>query len=256
MVKDQSKIKEMLWTEKVEIIQWLALFPAITVMVFIRRKIGFRMLKPGSLFIMAIILLVFSYLFGGGFLFGGLLFGASLGPFPMLIKLYALAMLGMGFYQRFLRWRELCNGVRWHTYCPGISILEVLSIPAFLQANRRIYRFLDPLLCWLVAQFIVARFSTGLAAWLAFASFALYMYENALFEKMLEQDLDTLDGLIASEVQMETVKHFEGPQPEEKQRKLQDTGGIPTGAAPDIHRQIELRKIKMAKAPDNLAKET
>jgi hypothetical protein len=29
--------------------------------------------------------------------------------------------------------------------------------------------------------------------------------------------------------------------------------GIPTGVAPDIHRQVELRKAERAAAPDNLA---
>ena len=62
---------------------------------------------------------------------------------------------------------------------------------------------------------------------------------------------------IAAEVQNETVKHFEGPQPDEKQRTLEDTAGIPTGVAFDIHRQIELRRAKeRAAAPVNLTMET
>jgi hypothetical protein len=85
------------------------------------------------------------------------------------------------------------------------------------------------------------------------SALALYIFEQALYEKRLERDLDTLDGLITSEVQNETVKHFEGEQPGEKQFRLEETAGIPTGLAPDIHRQIELRKAKLAKAPDNLA---
>jgi hypothetical protein len=35
--------------------------------------------------------------------------------------------------------------------------------------------------------------------------------------------------------------------------QLEETTGIPTGVAPDIHRQVELRKTKRAAAPDNLA---
>jgi hypothetical protein len=72
-------------------------------------------------------------------------------------------------------------------------------------------------------------------------------------ERMLEQDLDILDGLVAAEIQAETAKHFEGPQADPKQMQLEETGGIPTGVAPDIHRQVELRKAKRAAAPDNLA---
>ena len=35
--------------------------------------------------------------------------------------------------------------------------------------------------------------------------------------------------------------------------QLEETAGIPTGVAPDIHRQVELRKAERAAAPDNLA---
>jgi hypothetical protein len=55
---------------------------------------------------------------------------------------------------------------------------------------------------------------------------------------------------------IETVKHFEGGAQEE-QRILEETAGIPTGLAPDIHKQIELRRAKHHKpAPDNLVPET
>ena len=55
----------------------------------------------------------------------------------------------------------------------------------------------------------------------------------------------------------QTAKHFEGPQADQKQMQLEETAGIPTGLAPDIHRQVELRRAKQRKpAPDNLAPET
>jgi hypothetical protein len=73
---------------------------------------------------------------------------------------------------------------------------------------------------------------------------------------MLEQDLDILDGLVAAEIQSEVAKHYDGPQADQKQMQLQETAGIPTGVAPDIHRQVELRKAKRGAAPDNLATDT
>jgi hypothetical protein len=86
-----------------------------------------------------------------------------------------------------------------------------------------------------------------------FSALALYIYEQALYERMLEQDLDMLDGLVAAEVQSEAAKYFEGPQTDQKQMQLEETAGIQTGVAPDIHRQVELRKAKRAAVPDNLA---
>jgi hypothetical protein len=86
----------------------------------------------------------------------------------------------------------------------------------------------------------------------------LYVYEQNLYDKMLANDLDTLDGLIAAEVQGETVKHFEsGQTAEAQQQSLEETAGIPTGLAPDIHKQVELRRAKQRKpAPDNHALES
>ena len=40
-----------------EVIEALSLFPALTVMIFIRRKIGYRMLKPEWLAIMMIVMI-------------------------------------------------------------------------------------------------------------------------------------------------------------------------------------------------------
>jgi hypothetical protein len=50
-----------------------------------------------------------------------------------------------------------------------------------------------------------------------------------------------------------TVKHFEGPWSDEGQRTSEDTAGIPTGVAFDIHRQIERLRAKRAASPENLA---
>ena len=40
------------------------------------------------------------------------------------------------------------------------------------------------------------------------------------------------------------MEHFAGEQPEAKERSIEETGGIPTGVAFDIHRQIERRRAK------------
>jgi hypothetical protein len=130
-----------------------------------------------------------------------------------------------------------------------------LPLPAFLKAHRRIYRFVDPAACFVAAMLIGIFFSQPLARWIAFSSFALFIFEQTLFEKQLDRDLDILDGLVVAEVQAETVKHFTGEQPDDKQRTLDETSGIPTGVAFDIHRQIEMLRAKQ-KAADDLEPET
>ena len=240
----QQKYEDMTIFEKAKLIQALSLFPAITVMVFIRHKLGFRMMKPIWLVIMTVIILVVSAVAGD-----------VAKPFASLFVIYALAMLGLGLYQRYLRWGDLAKGVRWHTYSPGLSYLEMLPIPPFFLVKRRLYRFVDPLAC-AIAGLLLALLSRALGAWVLFSALALYIYEQALYERMLEQDLDILDGLVAAEIQGEVAKHYDGPQADQKQMQLEETAGIPTGVAPDIHRQVELRKAKRKAAPDNLVSET
>jgi hypothetical protein len=237
-----QKYEDMPLQEKVQMVQWLTLFPALTIMVFIRRKVGYRMLKSTWLVIMAAILFAL-----GGFA------STTSQPHSYLIYLYALAMLGAGFYQRQARWSELCAGVRWHTRTVGISYLEYLPLPHFLLAYRRVYRFGDTALCFAVGVITALLLSHILGAWIMFSAFALYIFEQAVYEKELERDLDTLDCLITSEVQGETVEHFDGAQPGDKQRTLEETAGIPTGIAPDVSKQIEARRAKQRKSPpDNL----
>ena len=247
MPAQNQPAQDLTLSEKMKIVQYIAIFPAITIMVFMRRRIGFRMLKPSWLIGMAMFLWFINGLtslipFGqpAGFIFG---------EFPWLMLLF-------GFLERYRRWRELCKGVRWHTLSPGISYFELLPLPAFIKAHRRIYRFVDPIACFIAAMLIGIFLSQPLARWIAFSSFALFIYEQTLFEKQLDRDLDILDGLVAAEVQGETVEHFTGEQPEEKQRTLQQTAGIPTGVAFDIHKQIELRRSKQRAAEtENMARE-
>jgi len=242
-----SRNEDLTLSDKMKIVQYLAIFPAITIMVFMRRKVGFRMLKPSRLITMAFILMFIDGLTND------LPFVKPAGVF---FSEFPLFLLAAGFFQRWRRWKELCRGERWHTLSPGISYFELLPLPAFICSHRRIYRFLDPAACFIFSMFFGILFSQPLARWFAFSSFALFIYEQTLFEKQLDRDLDILDGLVAAEVQNETVKHFEGPQPDEEQRTLQDTAGIPTGVAFDIHKQIEMLRAKQrTSAPDNLAED-
>ena len=233
--------------EKIDMIRRIAIFPALTVMIFLRRGIGFRLLKTTWLVVLAIIMIV-----------GSLLFPAIAEPHGTAMILFALAMLGWGFFQRWQRWCDICSGVRWHTYCPGVSYLEYIPWPAFIQSHRRINRFLDPLVVAIVGLIAGLLLSHLLGTWIEFAGLFLFVYEQDLYEGMLNHRLDTLDGLIAAEVQQETVKHFQQAQPTDKVRSMEATAGIPTGIAPDIDALLAKRQAEFAAAhpaPDNLAKE-
>ena len=234
-------------SEKIDIIRKIAIFPALTVMIFLRRGIGFRLLKTNWLVVLAIIMMVVAAVFP-----------AVTQPFGSATVLYALAMLGWGLYQRWQRWCDICSGVRWHTYCPGVSYLEYIPWPAFLQSHRRINRYLDPLAVGIVGIIAGLLLSHLLGLWIELAGLFLFVYEQDLYDAMLNHRLDTLDGLIAAEVQEENVKHFQQGQPTDKVRSVEATAGIPTGIAPDIDALLAKRQAEFAAAhpaPDNLAKE-
>jgi hypothetical protein len=255
MPQQSQPQQELTLSEKMKVVQWLAIFPAITIMVFMRRKVGFRMLKPSWLIGVA----MFLWFINGVCNIDFLIFH----PAGTLFAEFPLLMLLVAFFQRNRRWQEISRGERWHTLSPGISYFEMLPLPAMLKSNRRIYRFLDPAACFVFSMFFGMFFSQPLARWFALSSIALFIFEQTLFEKQLDRDLDILDSLVAAEVQTETVKHFTGAQPGDHQRTLEETAGIPTGVAFDIHRQIELLRAKQTaeatpakpKAPDNLAPE-
>ena len=242
MASQAQPTQDLTLSEKMKIVQYLSILPAITIMVFMRRKVGFRMLKPSWLIGMACFLWFIDGVCNTNFLI--------LSPCGPIFSDFPWVMLAAGFFQRFLRWRDLCNGKRWHTFSPGISYFELLPLPRFLKAHRRIYRFIDPLACFIFSMYFGMYFSSPLARWFALSSFALFIYEQALFERQLDRDLDILDGLVAAEVQTETVEHFAGPQPDEDRRTLEETAGIPTGVAYDIHRQIETRRAQQAMRPE------
>jgi hypothetical protein len=69
--------------------------------------------------------------------------------------------------------------------------------------------------------------SKPLGIWIIFSAFFLYVYEQNLYEKQLARDLDILDGMVAAEVQEETVKLFEGKADGEHPAPPRRNGGHP-----------------------------
>ncbi len=234
---------ELTLGEKMKIVQILSIYPALTVMVFSRRKLGFRMLKPSRLIGVAMLLVVVNDVFG---FFNGLGFWFS--EYPWIF-------LGFAFFQRWRRWQEICRGERWHTMSPGISFLEDLPLPEILTSHRRIYRFVEPVAYYILGCILVHLGLAALGRWIAFAGFCSFIFEQTVYERQLDRDLDTLDGLVAAEVQAETAEHFSGDMVSVNQRTLTDTAGIPTGVAFDIHRQIEKRRARQAVKPEKYATE-
>jgi|GEM_PF-1543605 len=255
-----SSLDSLSWQQKIEFVQGLMLYPALTVMVFLRRKVGFRQLKPSRLAGMTALLLALAYFSGSA---SPIPFGASAMPDGtqpatnnggMALTVYAIAMLAWGLFQRRQRWNDIIKGMRWHTRTSGLSWFEFLPIPSYI-----VHRYLDPLVCFIIGA-LLSLVSHALGLWLMFSAAALSIYEQAVAEKALERDLDVLDGLFEAEVQAEAVQHFTGGatgQSSEMPLSIEKTAGIPTGLAPDIKKQIARRQnrapLSADNRPDNLA---
>jgi hypothetical protein len=82
--------------------------------------------------------------------------------------------MAAAFWQRRARWKELLAGECWHTYSGGISFLERLPfMPAYFKDQRRIYRILEPALCFFLSMGVGILLSPGLARWMALSAIAM-----------------------------------------------------------------------------------
>ena len=219
--------------ESIDLIRAFSLFPAITVMVFIRRKLGFRMMKSTWLITLA-----------GTMSVVPVAFKAAARPFGSAMVIYALAMLGLGLWQRRQRWLGLCRGERWHSYSGGISYLEYLPLPSFFKSHARVRRFLDPVVIALLSLPVGFFCSHILGVWLIFSAFFLHVHEQRAHDVQLIDAITTLDNILAAELQAENAKFFEAGA-QEQQQTLEESVGIQAGLDSDIARQIAIRKANL-----------
>ena len=211
-----------------EFTKWLMSFPALTVMLLLRSNLGYRLLNPLALFGVSFAMAVIAT------------WAAETTPYADALMLFAGLVFIGGIAERAKRWRELRRGMRLHSYYIGDSHLQRLKLPGFLRRNRRVERFIDPLIC-LLAGFPLVQFIPALGGWILFSGLCLRIVEDAVWKKQIERDLDTLDGMIESEVQEEVLEQYSVRihQPSQGQGE-----GIPTGYAADVQKTILRRTTK------------
>jgi len=221
---DENMSKPTTIAEKVDMMAMVALFPALTVMIFLRRKLGYRFLDPMKIFVMTVLIIVFPSLNSG--------YRTNYGTASNLPYIFAVGMFCFAMFQRRLRWNDIKKGVRWHSRSRGISWFSAL-----LPFNDSIVRrFVDPAVCAVIGCLV----PSPLGHYLILSAFCLFVFEAWDFDQMISRTLDTLDSLIDSEVQAENVDYYY--KGNKQSRSLEETAGIPTGIAPDIELQIQGRK--------------
>jgi hypothetical protein len=217
----------------------LATLPARTVMLPLRKEMGYRQLTLGALVGTTCVLCGLNAI-GNWHVSVPLLGNIGAAHQSESLRNYGLAFLGYGLWQRHRRWRDLLAGKLWHTRSRGVSYFEFLPIRQDL-----IYRNIDPAVSFLAGCVLRKVGFSRLGLWVIFSSVCWRLVEERVHEISLDRDLDVVDSLAESKVQAEAVAHFEG-QGEVKARSLADTGGIPTGADAGLEAQIAKRRREAA----------
>ena len=209
--------------------QGMARFPALTVMVLLRKDVGFRLLNPLALLATTGALALLALLAMSG----------NNDPGPSLLLLFAVMAFVGGLSQRARRWKELNHQEPTHSYYIGTSPFDFQWLPDFCRRHRRMARFADPFFCAVVGVALFP-FSSLLALWLVFAGVCLRVYEDAVFRRERNRDLDLIDSLIISGRQTEMLDQYH----QAPALPLPPDQGIPAGLGPDIQEAIRRRRMK------------
>ena len=231
---------------KVNLGLWFADILALSVHVFIRRKIGYRVAEPVTLIIL--FLLMF---FGLGVIL--IPFGWITGIHIIIVPraqaafiIFGLVMVILGLFHRFRHWQHIkrAESNTWMTTSRGVSHFEFLPIPQHI-----VYRFVDAGVCFFIG-WLIAR-EEWLGYWVMISAVCFMLVENQSYNAQLNHSLDMMDSMIAARAQARLVQ-FYTPESQEIRLSRSETAGLPTGIGRDVERLISQRYATAA-AAGNLA---
>lgn len=202
---------------------------ALSVMVFFRNDIGYRLLNSFHFLCMSAALAYIGIVAEPNFS----------AEHPPWLVVFAFLSFAIAMKQRRNRKKDLDRGVFYHSYYIGTSMFEYRWLPASWKKKRRIGRFIDPMFCVFLG-YVFYSFSHPLGYWVIFASGCFADLEHKVHLREFNRSLDTLDGIVHSEVQSRTVERYVEAPKEAKQQ--QPDAGLPTGLAPDIQQNLNRRK--------------
>lgn len=233
--------------QRLNFVMYLTSVPALTLHIFLRRKLGFRFLNPNKFVTMGA-LLSFLSLFSTKIPTYGII---ATKESTNLIVVFSAVMVLLGVWQRRARWQELKNGIFWHSYSEGISILCGI-MPKISQDT--VNRFVDPIASMMVGFLLISGGESFLGKYIVLAGFCLFHYEQALNNLRIEEMLDKMDGICDAEAHSKEIEYFSQPNinPLTDHLTIEESLGIPTGIAPDIQAHIKRRQSRQL-PPDNLA---
>jgi hypothetical protein len=210
--------------ESYAFVQGAMKFPSYTLITISRRDIGYRILSPAVLFAVFGLLAVVTIVATAG----------NDAANPMHLLIFAGIGFANGIAQRIRRWRDVNRGVATHSYYIGTCPLDFPWLPYFVRRNRRVARFAEPAL-WAIIGVAIFPYSRALGLWLVFAALSLRGFEDQVFRRERNRDLDLGDAVIIAEDQARVLEQYEQSQNPPQQ---QNSAGIPSGIGDDIKRKI------------------
>jgi hypothetical protein len=220
-MNEKPTFKQMRMDEEMnKVLHKFIMFPPLTLMVFLRRNVGFRLLAP--LGVLTLILIVM-----------------SLGGPPLYSPLYLFwcAALIFGIAKGINRWFEGRRGIKQHSYYLGDSIFDSLPVPGFFRRRRRMAFFFDPVFCVTVSILMLnygPKSIWALAVWLLISSVFLFCIEVNAYKAQRARELDMVDGLVYSQYQGDEVERY-SDAPKHTARPQNSDDAIPTGLGADLN---------------------
>ena len=214
--------------EQLAFARWFCQFPALTWMIWLRRDIGYRILGPYKLLLVTGLLFVLAILITPG----------NQDARPTDLAIFAVLTFLIGIYQRICRWRDWNKGATQLSTYIGSSPLDFRFLPNWCRKNRRIPRFVEPFLCVGISLALMP-YSRALAEFLLFSAICLRVFEDSVFERQKNLDMDLVDSIILSERQTRTLEEYEQAQ---NAPQFHHAPGMPTGVGSDIEDSIRQRK--------------
>ena len=211
-----------------DLAKMVMVLPSLSVIVFLRTRIGYRLLDSGWYLGVALVV----------FLIGTFNIDPS-SPFPHAMEWYAGAIAVMGATHRMIAWSQLRRGTQPHSYSSGVSWLGLRLLPKFLRQGGTPNWLLDPLATAITGLIVSEKLSPAFGGWLLVAAVSTLFLEIILSVKSADRDMDVADGLIMAEVQSDSAKRFGGGAGSEES----DGGAvISTGLGADLRQRIKTRR--------------
>lgn len=226
MAQKQQQNPDFSFSENYRLAQIAMEYPAITVLPYLCKNLGYRLMSPLRLLALTVFLVVVSTL---------AIPGSNATTNPRFLLYFALVSFVLGIIARIKAWWSLNRGVRQHSYYIGDArCLRFSWVPDFFRRHRRAEKILNPAIC-LGAGMAFYPISHALSAWLFLSAVSIRYVEYAIQLKFLNSDLDTLDSMITAERQGQVIEQFQNPS---GVWQKPPSAGVNTGIGPDIEGQV------------------